>query len=377
MKKRLRQLLKNSGITTNYADLSEEERITLLSDQLQRFKTVPGVDPSTHNSAGEVLEVFQVIREQQVLDQNAIGSYIVSMTHGVSDLLEVLFLATRAGMKENEIPDIVPLFETIDDLAQAPLLMERLFATPEYAAHLERRNRFQEIMLGYSDSNKDGGFWMSNVSLVKALEQLGNVCIAHGIAFRFFHGRGGTVGRGGGRTGRAIRMMPKQSCNGRIRSTEQGEVISFRYALTPIAHRHLEQLVHAMLIASSGREQHDSPELEWRNTLESIARRSMSKYRELIEHPKFWDWFVKVTPVEQISRLPIASRPVSRGVGDKILSKICERFRGFSHGPKRGTTFPDGTEQDQDSRNSSGKTKCPCNAASDVSQLDVFSIGAG
>src|SRR5690606_13810043 len=180
---------------------------------------------------------------------------------------------------------------------------------------------FQEIMLGYSDSNKDGGYWMANWMQHRAQQTLAAVCRRYNVAFRLFHGRGGTVGRGGGRTGSAIAAMPSAARNGRIRLTEQGEVISFRYGLPGLAHRHLEQLVSAMLLAgiraqtgeAEDREAHTDSEL-----MDEIAARSMDAYRALIANDVLWDFYIRATPIEHISRIPIASRPVSRKAAAEV-----------------------------------------------------------
>src|SRR5690606_6458440 len=178
---------------------------------------------------------------------------------------------------------------------------------------LQARGGFQELMLGYSDSNKDGGYWMANWALHRAQDALGRVCREHDVDFRLFHGRGGTVGRGGGRANLAISAMPAPAQNGRIRLTEQGEVISFRYALPDIAHRHTEQLVSAVLLATAPQTQAQAPADQAAYALmDRIADASMRAYRALIDHQDFWAWYIRVTPIEQISRLPIASRPVSR-----------------------------------------------------------------
>jgi phosphoenolpyruvate carboxylase len=214
---------------------------------------------------------------------------------------------------------MVPLFETIEDLDGADAIMDRLFGDPLYAEQLRSRDGFQEIMLGYSDSNKDGGYWMANWALHRAQRQLARTCREHGVDFRLFHGRGGTVGRGGGRANHAILAMPQEVHTGRIRFTEQGEVISFRYALPEVARRHLEQIVHAMLVApvrSRGSEEREEPSLI--ALMDRIASASMKGYRQLIDDPGLWEWYTRATPIEQISRLPIASRPVSRGTGSEV-----------------------------------------------------------
>src|SRR5690606_17642111 len=301
-----------SGVHPDYESLGEEEKLAILSAELGSPRPLLPRGARLTGVAAEALETFEVIQDALRLDPASIGSYIVSMTHDVSDLLEPLLLAKEVGLwsSESGAPlDFVPLFETIDDLAAAGDRMRAIFAEPTYQGQLRARGGFQEIMLGYSDSNKDGGYWMANWALHKAQESLGRACREAGVSFRLFHGRGGTVGRGGGRASHAILALPPEARNGRIRITEQGEVISFRYALPEIAHRHVEQIVHAMLVAD--RQRTDRNELD-EELIAEIADRSMAAYRALVEAPDLWEWYTRVTPIEQISRLPIASRPVSR-----------------------------------------------------------------
>jgi phosphoenolpyruvate carboxylase len=209
--------------------------------------------------------------------------------------------------------DVVPLFETIEDLRLCDELMRGLFDDPGYREHLRGRGTFQEIMLGYSDSSKDGGFLMANASLYETQARLAEVCREAGVDVRFFHGRGGTVGRGGGRANRAILSQPPGSFDGRIRFTEQGEVISFRYSVLPLGHRHMEQIVNAALLAASDRTSQPLVQSEWRGALKHMAERSFQVYRELVhEDPDFWSFYRQATPIQHISRLPIASRPASR-----------------------------------------------------------------
>ena len=281
-------------------------------------------DAELPDMAQQVVESFEVIREILEREPSAMGSYVISMTHTVSDVLEAMLLAKVVGLwriQDGKLYcplDIVPLFETIEDLADSDALMRALFSNPVYNKHLESRGRFQEIMLGYSDSNKDGGYWMANWALHKAQKDLGVVCRDHRVTLRLFHGRGGTVGRGGGRANQAILSMPPVVHNGRIRFTEQGEVISFRYALPDIARRHLEQIVSAMIVSTAsgsrlnGKSDYGTAP-ENVEVLDRIAGNSMKAYRALIEDSALWPWYTQVTPIEQISRLPIASRPVSRG----------------------------------------------------------------
>ncbi|ARA92497.1 phosphoenolpyruvate carboxylase [Rhodothermaceae bacterium RA] len=322
-------LLRLAGVTDDYAALPEAERQRVLSAELANPRPLVPRGTDLPDPARSVMDTLTVIREAVAHEPLSIGSYIISMTHEVSDLLEVMLLAKEAGIWRMDgdtvhCPiDFVPLFETIEDLGEADAFMERLFTHPIYRRHLAARGQFQEMMLGYSDSNKDGGYWMANWALHQAQDRLGRVCRRHGIDFRLFHGRGGTVGRGGGRANQAILSMPSACQSGRIRFTEQGEVISFRYALSDIARRHVEQIVNAMIRATSRPYDGDeavpvaegAPE---HALMDRIADRSMAAYRRLIEDPRFWPWYTKATPIEHISRLPIASRPVSRKTGGEV-----------------------------------------------------------
>lgn len=316
-------LLAVSGVEKAYASLLEAGKVALLSTELANPRPLMPRRAELPQEAHEVVASFEIMREIVQSDPAALGSYIVSMTHAVSNLLEVLLLAKEVGLWElrngavrTEL-DVVPLFETIEDLEGAETFLRDLFAHPIYRQHLAARGTLQEIMLGYSDSNKDGGYWMANWALHKAQDRIGRVCREHAVELRLFHGRGGTVGRGGGRAGQAILAMPPAVHNGRIRFTEQGEVISFRYALPAIAHRHLEQITAAMLLAPV--RAFDPPDdVADIQVMEDIATVSMAAYRKLVDAPALWPWYAQVTPIEQISRLPIASRPVSRGNAQEV-----------------------------------------------------------
>jgi phosphoenolpyruvate carboxylase len=321
------ELLTKGKVIDNYADLTEEEKIEILEKELSNPRPLSPFNSKRSEVAIKVMSVFEEIRDMLALDPNSFGSYIISMTHGVSDMLEVLLIAKELGLwsiQGDEIHsklDVVPLFETIEDLEESSNQMAHIFEHPLFSKQIKARGNFQEIMLGYSDSNKDGGYWMANWALNKAQYDLGMVCREYGVDFRLFHGTGGTVGRGGGQSNKAIAAMPPVANNGKIRFTEQGEVISFRYSLPSIAHRHLEQLVNAM--AGAVRAQKDKPgylsdsDYEW-DMMQDLARETMQSYRSLKDDDEFWDWFVSHTPVEHIGKLPIASRPVSRGKGGKL-----------------------------------------------------------
>lgn len=318
--KAVEDLLTVAHVKDGYSKLTEEEKLDLLTSELRNPRPLSPVDYKLKPGTEKILSVFKLIRTLTEVDKNSFGSYIVSMTHEVSDLLEVAILAKEAGLwrwdgKEvHSSIDIVPLFETIDDLDRSSGLMEKILTDEIYKHQVKARNGFQEIMLGYSDSNKDGGYWMANWALQKAQLRLGNVLKSYDIDFRLFHGRGGSVGRGGGRSNRAILALPSISNNGRIRFTEQGEIISFRYSLPEIARRHLEQIVNAVARVTAGEGQKALKEGDGtEQIMDKISNGSMAAYRNLIDHPDFWDWFKKITPVEHIGNLPIASRPVSRG----------------------------------------------------------------
>ena len=317
------ELLAIGGVTDSYSSLSEDEKIDVLTTELKNPRPLSPPNFKKSQLADKMIRLFSVIKDLKKIDREVIGIYVVSMTHGISDMLEVLLLAKETelwyynkGDIQTDI-DVVPLFETIEDLEVSDDLMEIMFKDDLYQKQLASRNNFQEIMLGYSDSNKDGGYWMANWALQKAQEGLGRVCRKYDIDFRLFHGRGGTVGRGGGRSNQAIMALPPISNNGRIRFTEQGEVISFRYSLPAITRRHLEQIVHALVCVTTSKQEDENNKMARESKsseiMDQVANKSMKAYRNLIDDEDFWPWYTDITPIEHISRLPIASRPVSRG----------------------------------------------------------------
>ncbi len=322
------ELFRAAGVSESYATLAEGERLSLLRDELRSPRPLVASRARLSESTAELLATLDVAKEALDREPASIGSYIVSMTHDVSDLLEIVVLLREAGLwtiEEGRVScgiDVAPLFETVDDLSRSADVMRSLLAEPAYAGQLKARGNFQEIMLGYSDSNKDGGYWTANWRLHRAQDELATVCSESGVSLRFFHGRGGTVARGGGRAHRAILASPASSRNGRIRFTEQGEVISFRYAMPAIAHRHLEQIVNAMLVATAGAAGAESPDGEMSELMDRLAARSQDVYRGLIDDPSFWPEFVKRSPVLHIGGLPIASRPVSRSKGELLFSNL-------------------------------------------------------
>jgi len=320
--KALDEILAAAGVLPKgrtYRELEESEKINLLSEELRNPRPLLPIDFHGSPECRNVLDVFHVIRRaRKELSAESIKAYVISMTHGISDILEVLLFCKEAGMfritehgVESDL-EVVPLFETIEDLHGSGELMSNLFANPSYRTHLAARGNTQEVMLGYSDSSKDGGYLAANWALQHTLGDLALVSKDTGIPIRLFHGRGGTVGRGGGRANKAILSQPAGSFGGRIRFTEQGEVVSFRYSLPPIAHRHLEQIVNAALLAVSGIGTPDA-ETRYFEVMQDLEASSRAAYRGLVyDDPEFWAYYTQATPIEHISLLPIASRPVYR-----------------------------------------------------------------
>ncbi len=324
-------LLRLAGVADDYAALDEAERLEVLTTELRNPRPLLPPDAALSDDARRVLDVLAVARRSRAREPESIGSVIISMTDAVSDVLEVLLLLKESGLWRRQRDgavtcplDVVPLLETIADLEHAEDLLGKLFSHPIYVRQLVARGRMQEVMLGYSDSNKDGGYWMANWALHKAQGAIARVCRRFGLDLRLFHGRGGTVGRGGGRANQAIRAMPPEAQNGRIRFTEQGEVISFRYALPGIARRHLEQIVHAQLGALADGPPEDAAAFEGpteddrRTFMQTAAEASMRAYRSLIDAPDLWPWYLAATPIEHIAGLPMASRPVSRKAASDV-----------------------------------------------------------
>lgn len=317
-----------AGVSADYATLDEAARRTLLARELSTSRPLLAPGQTVQTSTRELLDALDVIASAVDRDPASVGAYIVSMAHDASDLLEVLILLREAGLwtiTDGVVTcpiDVVPLFETVDDLDNADATLVALLDNPAYTRHLEARGRFQEIMLGYSDSNKDGGYWAANWRLQAAQHEIALIARSADVTFRFFHGRGGTVARGGGRANRAILASPPSTRNGRIRFTEQGEVISFRYAMPAVAHRHLEQIVNAMITATAGAAPKPSSADGMTDLMNALAERSRVAYRALIDDDRFWPLFVERSPVLHIGDLPIASRPVSRAGSDVTFDNL-------------------------------------------------------
>ena len=341
-----------------YRQLSEAERVQWLVSELQTRRPLIPIEMPFTEKVCEVIETLRVLRQlQQEFGAEICQTYIISMTNDVSDVLEVLLLAQEAGLYEPvsgraEIR-IVPLFETVDDLKRAPEIMRELFELSLYRAalaggyealkgstsdkekplpseqvstNLTPGSKFpgnlQEIMVGYSDSNKDSGFLSSNWEIHKAQKTLQKVAQEYGVILRLFHGRGGSVGRGGGPAYSAILAQPTGTINGRIKITEQGEVLASKYSLPELALYNLETITTAVIQSSLLGSRFDDIE-PWNRIMEELAVISRQTYRSLIyETPDFIDFFLSITPISEISRLQISSRPARRKSGQKDLSTL-------------------------------------------------------
>ena len=314
----LDETLRALGIASDFAKMSDQERLTLLTHLLEThlppLSEQPGITPTT----SETWALFQLIRRvRDVYGMELLGPFIISMCKSAADVLSVLILARWMGC--DKALSIVPLFETIEDLHAAPSIFETLIALPIYRDHLATCQDAQMIMIGYSDSNKDGGYVMSNWSLYQGQESITNVAHKHSIALTIFHGRGGTIARGGGPANRAIRAQPPGSIHGRFRLTEQGETIAARYSNLDLAHRHLEQIVHAVLVASSPVKTTQEVPSAWRVSMDKMAIASHSMYRGLVyENPRFIEFWQTATPLDEIKRMHIGSRPAARGKSSEV-----------------------------------------------------------
>jgi phosphoenolpyruvate carboxylase len=318
------ELLRVAKLEPDYAALPEARRrevlMALLNDS--RPLRVRAAEYSAQ-ALGELAIFEAAVEMRQRYGRESLRHCIISHTEDVSDLLEVLLLQKEVGLVRGTLDDgavadliVSPLFETIGDLRNAEPIMRAYYALPGVAGMVKRSGSEQDIMLGYSDSNKDGGFFTSNWELYRAetalVELFAEVRASHGIALRLFHGRGGTVGRGGGPSYQAILAQPPGTVNGQIRLTEQGEVIASKYAHPAIGLRNLETLVAATLEATLLHPTRSAPK-PFTEAAAALSRASMAAYRKLVyETPGFTDYFFSATPIREIAELNIGSRPASR-----------------------------------------------------------------
>jgi phosphoenolpyruvate carboxylase len=309
---------------SNYAALPEPARISLLREEIKtpRLLSSPFLHYSTE-TASELTVLCEAADAHRRYGKAAVPNYVISKTNGVSDILEVALLLKEAGLlrpRERALDgNIVPLFETIADLRNCGSIMDELLAVPEYLCLLESRGRAQEVMLGYSDSNKDGGFLTSGWELYKAEIALLDTFHRHGITLRLFHGRGGSVGRGGGPSYQAILAQPSGVMQGQLRITEQGEVIAAKYSHPEVGRRNLEILAAASLEATLLQPDQAAPRDEHFATMEELSHHAYRAYRNLVyETAGFERYFWESTVIGEIANLNIGSRPASRKNSTRI-----------------------------------------------------------
>ncbi|MGD9514816.1 MULTISPECIES: phosphoenolpyruvate carboxylase [Mycolicibacterium] len=315
------ELLAWAGVHPDYASLGESERVEILAAELGTRRPLIGQDAELSELARKELDIVAAAaRAVHVFGPEAVPNYVISMCQSVSDMLEAAILLKEAGLLDATSAHpyapvgIVPLFETIDDLQHGASILEAALDLPLYRAVVTARGGSQEVMLGYSDSNKDGGYLAANWALYRAELDLVESARRTGIRLRLFHGRGGTVGRGGGPSYDAILAQPPGAVQGSLRLTEQGEVIAAKYAEPRIARRNLETLLAATLEATlldvEGLGDAANPAYE---VLDDLAARAQRAYAELVhETPGFVEYFKASTPVSEIGALNIGSRPTSR-----------------------------------------------------------------
>lgn len=322
----LTEVLRAAGVESDYASLDEARRVEVLERSMGATFTaqLDSLSPLAH----ETLDLYRLLHRAVVrFGPDCLGASIISLTQTASDVLGVLWLWRWAQAEAAKRGDpvstgdlrISPLFEKIDDLQRAPQVLAALLESPVYSEHLAKHANRQIIMVGYSDSTKDGGYLAACWALYQAQSALHFVANRYGTKITFFHGRGGSLGRGGGPAARGILSLPSEALDGKLRLTEQGEVLAERYDDVQIAYRHLEQVTWATLIGSTI---HRSvPEPAWMELMERLSSHSLSAYRELVDQPGFIEYFVATTPIEEIEDLPIGSRPARRR-GERTLADL-------------------------------------------------------
>jgi len=311
-------------------DVASREWREWLVAELARPLKPDEAPPALPDDATETLGMFRIVTSlREEVDREAIGSFILSMTRSVNDVLGVYLLAKEAGLfadkpgVESCTLPIVPLFETIDDLQRAPGIMKELLDIPLVRRSVRGQGSMQEVMIGYSDSNKDGGFLTSNWELCKAQRKLTRVGVEAGVPIAFFHGRGGSVSRGGAPLGRAIAAQPAGSVQGRMRITEQGEVVSFKYANRGTAQYQCELLAASVMehTLKSEREEALAPTSEFDEAMEALSGAAQAAYRRFVEDPRLFPYYQAASPLDELALLNLGSRPARR-FGARSLSDL-------------------------------------------------------
>ena len=304
----MKEILSAVGVTPDYAALSEEEKLGVLRQVLE--KPAPKLPDNFTPETGDVVGSLRVLkRAMELFGTEAAGVYVISMTHDLSDIIEVMTFQHLVGVTL----DIAQLFETLGDLEAAPGILNQMFDFAPYWKHLESRGRHQQIMLGYSDSNKDCGYLTANWALFQAQENISDVCKKRGLGLTLFHGRGGSIARGGGPAAKAILAQPAGCYDAKIRVTEQGEVLSTRYHDPDLAFRIIEQMVYGVLLGAEAAQKEAAVPEAWREAMTEMSKLAYGAYEALVhKDPEFIEFWKIATPIEEIGGLKLGSRPTFR-----------------------------------------------------------------
>ncbi|MCA0171857.1 phosphoenolpyruvate carboxylase [Bacillus sp. RAR_GA_16] len=315
------EILSRVNMARDYAALEEEEKVQLLTSILEDPRPVLSTYEDYSEKTRKIIDIFTMIKKaHQEFGTKSISVYLISMTRSASDLLEVLVLAKEAniyrlhadGSVESDL-NIAPLLETIDDLKAGPSIMKKLFDLPVYKNHLAEVGNRQEIMLGYSDGSKDGGTLTANWKLYQAQQEISSIASDRNLRLKFFHGRGGALGRGGGPLRRSLLSQPPETYTAGVKITEQGEVLSSRYLLYDIAYRSLEQATTTLLTSAVSGIEKDQRQEKWHKMMEEMSSVSLKSYQSLVfEDDGFLAYFKQGTPLPELGALNIGSRPMSR-----------------------------------------------------------------
>jgi phosphoenolpyruvate carboxylase len=302
------ELLKVTGIASDYSALTEEQKLGLMKKVLAA--PAPKLPSVLTPETGDVIGSLRVLKRAiELFGSEAAGVYVISMTHDLSDIIEVMVFQHLVGVTL----DIAPLFETLGDLEAAPGILNQMFDYEPYWKHLVSRGKHQQIMLGYSDSNKDCGYLTANWALFQAQEVISDVCKKRGLGLTLFHGRGGSIARGGGPAAKAILAQPAGCYDAKIRVTEQGEVLSTRYHDPDLAFRIIEQMVYGVLLGAEAAQKEAQVPAEWRDAMTEMSKLAYSAYEALVhKDPEFIEFWKIATPIEEIGGLKLGSRPTFR-----------------------------------------------------------------
>lgn len=328
IRKATSELFEISGTVSDFKIIDENEKISIICDELTNPRPLINANIQLSAETRKVLDEIELIKWGiENISSEAVSDYIISNCEKVSDVLSVLLLAKESGLvitsnsnvRESNI-DILPLFETIEDLRNSSDVMNQLFSLKFYKNHLKKRSNIQKIMLGYSDSNKDGGIVTSNYELYKTQIELERICSENNIELVLFHGRGGSISRGGGPVYRSILAQPPMTINGKIKLTEQGEMISAKYLIPQRAVKSLETVTSAVLLQSAKNFKNKTqPEInKYISLFSTVSAKAFEHYRKLVSDKSFIDYFRSVTPIDIIEKIEIGSRPSSRKKGNDI-----------------------------------------------------------